>query len=69
MRSGTLVGIIGGVAGLAIAVYFTAVPVFSALAAGSGISTGSIGALLGIGLGASGAMLGVICHRRNNHNA
>lgn len=64
MRVGTKVGLAGCAAGFAVAIYFAATPIFSALSSGANLSTGSLGAMLGVGLCAAGTLLGMYLNRR-----
>ena len=69
MRTGTKVGLFGSAVGFAVAVYFAALPIFSALSSEASFSAGSVGAMLGIGLCAAGTLLGIYFSRRGRANA
>lgn len=69
MRTGTKVGLSGCAAGFAAALYFAAIPTFSALLSGASLSAGSLGAMLGVGFCAAGTLLGIFFSRRGRANS
>ena len=69
MRTGTKVGLSGCAAGFAVAIYFTASPILSALAPRGSISVSNVGAMIGISFCAAGTLLGIYYSRKGCANA